>query len=495
MRNPPGILNGEAVRMDDTVNIQMSGIDHSLADVSKRECFALSSNRQREIFQKAKENEDILGLVILSTCNRTEIYLSLKDGTDLDPFKLFLEDIEDGQYRRLSGKQAFLHLGSLSCGAQSRIFGEEQILTQVKSAIAFSRENAASDNLLEVFFRSAIAAAKKVRTQVRFQQSGKSAAEAARRILDNRDIGKKILVIGNGEVGRQTARELLSSGYKVSMTRRQYRHSPVSIPKGAEIVDYDRRYEVMCGFDAVISATASPHFTVSKDQLLKCSKIPSLFIDLALPRDIEPQVGEIEGISLLDIDEVADSTERFAQREKLLSEIEPFLQQGYEEFMKWKQAANCPFPPAVKTHFPLFINSVGKKALVVGGGKIAARRVNSLAQFSFEIQVVAPEIRQEILSLEEEGRLSCEKRVFHDSDLEGVFMVLAATDDREVNHRISLLASHRGIYASIADKREECSFYFPAIAMGDEVTAGLCGDGVAHRAASQAAKKVRQVLE
>lgn len=477
------------------MNIQMSGIDHSLADVSKRECFALTSARQREIFQKAKENGDILGIVILSTCNRTEIYLSLKPGISLDPFSLFLEDAGGGEYRRFSGKQAHLHLGSLSCGAQSRIFGEEQILTQVKAAIAFSRENNASDNLLEVFFRTAIAAAKRVRTQHSFPRQGKSAAIAARRILDMRDIGKRVLIIGNGEVGRQAAAELLSCGYRVTMTRRQYRHGSVSIPKGADIVDYEKRYEVMSGFDAVISATSSPHFTVSAGQLLNCFEIPRLFIDLALPRDIEPEVGEIRGVTLLNIDQVADSTERFAQREKLLSEIAPILEKSYEEFINWQKAAKRPFPTAVKTHFPLFINSVGKKVLVAGGGAIAARRINSLAQFSFEIHVVAPDLRQEILDLEREGRLSCEKRAFEDHDLDGVFMVLAATDDREVNHRISVLAKHRGIYASIADKRDECSFYFPAIALGDEVTAGLCGDGVAHRAASQAAKKVREVLK
>ncbi|MBP1736175.1 MAG: glutamyl-tRNA reductase [Oscillospiraceae bacterium] len=476
------------------LNIVMSGIDHTVADVSRRERFALSQDDQRGLFRSAKENPDILGLIVLSTCNRTELYLSLRDGVKLDPFTVAFPGESAGEYRTLSGREAFWHLAALACGIQSRIYGEDQILTQVKHAVAFAREQRGTDNILEVFFRAAISAAKRIRTEFRLQTGDASAAAAALAILNRHSGGRRILVIGNGEVGRRTAQTLTEAGYRVTMTLRQYRHGAVSIPARVSAVEYDSRYEVLEQFDGVVSATASPHCTISAQRLMQCPRIPSIYIDLAMPRDIEPEVGLLPCVTLYDIDQVADGAAREQSRRDTLERIEPFIERGYEELMKWELGRARSLEREQKTHFPLFIDSTGKTVLVVGGGAIAARRVASLSRFSFDIHVVAPEAKEEILRLAERGRVLFEQRPFEEADLEDAFMAVAATDSREVNHRVAVLARHKGIYASIADRRDECSFYFPAIAENDKVTAGICGDGVAHQNVAAAAKKIREVL-
>lgn len=471
----------------------MSGVDHQIAGVACRERYALSSARQRQVFAAAAAHPDILGAVILSTCNRTEIYLSLRDGAALDPFSLI--GAADGPHETRGGKDCFLHLAKLSCGVMSRIFGEDQILAQVKAALAFAREQQALDNILEVFFRQAVTSAKRVKTELHFSRADDNVAAAARSVLRGYGELSSVLVIGNGEIGRMAARALAQAGYRVTMTLRQYRHAAARIPAGVSVISYDERYERLPGFDAVLSATSSPHCTILAERLAGLPRLPRVFLDLAVPRDIDPAVGRLAHVDLLDIDRVCGRADLDAAQREQVGRILPLLEDGYAELMKWEAGRARLTSGPSRTHFPLFVDCTGKRALVVGGGKIAARRLLSLAKFTFEITVVAPEVRDEIRLLADAGRIDCLCRRFEDADLDGAFLVVAATDDRAVNHRIAALARHRGVWASIADCRGEGSFFFPAIAEGGRVTAGVCGDGTSHHDVSAAAKKIREVLQ
>ena len=474
------------------MNVIMSGVDHRLADVARRECFALSADRQRDVFTAAAGNPAILGIVILSTCNRTELYLSLQEDTSLDPFSLI--GAENEPHETHQGEDCFFHLAQLSCGAMSRIFGEDQILAQVKAAVATARQHHALDNVLEVFFRQAVTSAKRVKTELRFSRSDNNVAAAARNVLRESGDIRSVLVIGNGEIGRLAARTLRESGYRVTMTLRQYRHTEAVIPDGVSIITYDDRYDRMGDFDAVLSATASPHCTILAERLAELPVVPRVFIDLAMPRDIDPKVGELPDTVLYDIDTVSDRASREAAQEAAVAEMLPLLQDGYRELLRWNSRREELTEEPSRTHFPLFVSCTGKRALVVGGGRIAARRVRTLASFTFDITVVAPEIRDDIRLFADAGRIDCLERPFEESDLDDVFLVVAATDDRQVNHRIASLARHRGIFASIADERDECSFFFPGIAQSGRVTVGVCGDGSSHHDVAAAAKKIREVL-
>lgn len=148
----------------------------------------------------------------------------------------------------------------------------------------------------------------------------------------------------------------------------------------------------------------------------------------------------------------------------------------------------------MKEHFPLFISSRGKKVLVVGGGKIATRRILTLTNFEFEITVVAPNITNEIQQLADDGLVTHIQREFRNEDLDGKFLVVAATDKREINKYIGEKAKELGAYVSVADVKEECNFYFPAVIIKDEVVVGVTGGGKSHKKVKDISNAIRKVL-
>jgi len=463
-----------------------------MASTARRECYALPSAKKAEVLQRALASPGVMGAVVLSTCGRTEIYVSLAEGAYADPFAFL--DAQDEPHETRSGDDCYFHLARLASGALSSIFGEDQILAQVKAALVFAREHGALDSVLEVFFRQAVTAAKAVKTELRFSRGDNNVAAAARDILKKEGDVKNVLVIGNGEIGRLAAETLCAAGFGVAMTLRQYRHTDAVIPEGVEVIRYDDRYARLPAFDAVVSATSSPHCTIEADILRDVSPLPRVFLDLAMPRDIDPDVARLPNVRVLDIDEVSGSGDHDAARRGGLEAMRPILEASLAELKRWDAGREKLTEDPTRTHFPLFVDCGGKTALVVGGGKIAARRVRTLAGFTFDITVVAPEIKDEIRQLADSGRLECRRREFRESDLDKAFLVLAATNDRDVNHRIARLARERGIFASVVDCREEGSFYFPAVAESGRITVGVCGDGTAHPEVVAAAKKIREAL-
>ena len=147
------------------------------------------------------------------------------------------------------------------------------------------------------------------------------------------------------------------------------------------------------------------------------------------------------------------------------------------------------------THFPLFVPTSGNTALLVGGGPIASRRAATLCRFCWKVRVVSPSATETIKDLEQKGVLAWAQKLFDPSDLKGASLVVAATDHREINHLVAEEAKKRNIPVSVADCREEGTFYFPAIAEQGKIVAGICGDGTDHSAVAQAAQAVREVLE
>ena len=246
---------------------------------------------------------------------------------------------------RQGEKEVFFHLGRLSCGAKSQIWGEDQIITQVKNALALSREEKAADSVLEVLFRSAVTAAKRIKTEIVFSHGDHSVASKAVTLLEcQQPKPQKVLVIGNGEIGRLTAQSLVEQGFSVGMTLRQYKYAQVQLPQGVEAFDYSQRYERMSLFDAVVSATLSPHFTVEAGPFLQISSPPRLLVDLAVPRDLDPELRNIPDIHLWDIDQLGKGQAE-EQHSRQLEQIDRILEQHLQDFLHWKaykeRAALC----------------------------------------------------------------------------------------------------------------------------------------------------------
>ena len=142
----------------------------------------------------------------------------------------------------------------------------------------------------------------------------------------------------------------------------------------------------------------------------------------------------------------------------------------------------------------MFVPSAGKTVLVAGGGKIASRRVESLLQFDFTVVVVSPAVRQKIERLVEAGNVRWIRDTYHVSYLADAALAVACTDDRAVNRQIGADARARNIPVSVCDCRQECTFYFPAVAVNDEVTCGMVGTGRDHRITKRAAAAVRKLI-
>ena len=149
--------------------------------------------------------------------------------------------------------------------------------------------------------------AKKVKTELILSTANASAVELAiKRLVDSGVdfTGKKCLVIGNGEMGKRAANALRALTEDVTVTVRQYRSGVVEIPKDCKRINYGERYNLIPECDIVVSATSSPNVTIRKEELVSCGVKPgTIFIDLAVPRDIEPEIREINGLTLYDIDD------------------------------------------------------------------------------------------------------------------------------------------------------------------------------------------------
>lgn len=145
--------------------------------------------------------------------------------------------------------------------------------------------------------------------------------------------------------------------------------------------------------------------------------------------------------------------------------------------------------------FPQFVDVRGTQVLIAGAGTIASRRISTLAGFDVQIKVVAPEVSETVRGLEESGRVHLEKRSFEEGDLCGADMVLAATDDREVNRQIGLLCREKGIAVNVADRKEECDFYFPAVLRKGNLIVGLTAGGKDHGLAAKGKRIISRALE
>lgn len=326
------------------MNISMLGIDHSQAAVELRELFAFTKKAAAAFMQDFVECEGVLGCIVLSTCNRTEIWISREEGCCLDIYShvCLAKNINTETYREFfvtrTGMEAVEHLFHLTAGMKSKIMGEDQILTQVKDSLALSREYYCTDNVLEVLFRMAVTSAKKVKTQVHLVSADESVMHRAIHLLKESSIevkNKKCLVIGNGEMGKLAASKLIEEGAAVTVTVREYRSGVVNIPAGARRINYSERLNEIDSYDIIVSATASPNMTLKYEHFENIVfEKEKIFVDLAVPRDIEPEIADLHNVRLYNIDSF--HADMVSEKTKIqLEEIRSIINEEIDEFVKW----------------------------------------------------------------------------------------------------------------------------------------------------------------
>ena len=326
------------------MSISMIGIDHSMAPVDIRALFAFTKKNAGEAMEKIKEQPGIFGCIILSTCNRLEVWASVEEEAEVSLYEELcrLKNVHNDEYRKYftkrEGHDAVEHLFYLASGLKSQILGEDQILTQVKDALGIAREHFTTDGALEVLFRMAVTAGKKIKTEAPLSHGNPSVIHQAIQMLEKQGYsvaGKVCMVIGNGEMGKVAAQALEEAGADVTVTVRQYRSGVLNIPFGCMRINYGERMEYLPKWHLVVSATASPNFTL-REELFEDLELEKniILIDLAVPRDIEPEVGRFEGVTLFDMDSFR-MDETPAELQENLEAAGKIVREQMDEFFKW----------------------------------------------------------------------------------------------------------------------------------------------------------------
>ena len=361
--------------------IWMAGVDHNKADLDVRSVFSFTSKRMALAYEAFMDMDEVNGCVMIATCNRTEIWFSVKHTATFSPVQLLCDHIEvDAEkyspfFVEMEDSEAVDHLFRLAAGLESKIVGEDQIITQVGNAVAFARSCYATDNALEVLFRQAITAGKRVRTETNLSTADRSVIHTALRMLGEEGIsveGKKCMVIGNGMMGKLSAQTLMDYGADVTVTVRKYHSGVVDIPLGCKRIDYDERYGLLPECDMVVSATSSPNYTITLEKMNELSVDHTIpMIDLAVPRDIDPEIKALSWIALYDIDSfhIDVQSEKF---KKNLVKAEAILNEEKERFYEWYEGRD----------FVPMIQELKKKA----GGDVSVRMTPYMKHVPLESQ-------------------------------------------------------------------------------------------------------------
>ena len=261
-------------------------ISYRNADVSVRERFAFDESGYSDITEKLGKS------VILCTCNRTELYFTGRPVREAVKFLAEISGMDNiTEYIRIyEDVKAMRHLFRVACGIDSMVIGEDEILRQVKEAYAEACKRESTDFTLNTVFQAAVACAKRIKTETALSVTPVSAATIAANEAAHLGDNVNVLMIGaSGKIGSATLKNLLPhKNVHITQTARSHTAGDVHFDN-VRTVPYDRRYEFMDEADCIISATSSPHFTVTAKKLaaaLKTAK-PRLFIDLAVPPDIE----------------------------------------------------------------------------------------------------------------------------------------------------------------------------------------------------------------
>jgi glutamyl-tRNA reductase len=303
------------------MHLTMVGLSHKTAPIEIREKLTFPAHRQQEALRQLTSADEVSEAVILSTCNRTEIYaVTATEEGGADAVIEFMCAFHDLDRHELvpylymeSGETVVRHLFRVVASLDSMVIGEAQILGQAKEAYEHSSEHGASGRVFHKLFRQSFELGKRVRTETDIGESAVSisyaAIELAKKVFDTL-AGRTILVVGAGKMSELTAKHLVANGvHSVMVANRTYERAQELAEKfDGEAIRYDDLFERMREADIVISSTAASHYVISKDQVAPVMKSrqgrPLFLIDIALPRDVDPDVNDISNVFVYDIDDL-----------------------------------------------------------------------------------------------------------------------------------------------------------------------------------------------
>ncbi len=328
------------------MDIGVIGVNHNLAPISIREGVSFTDLQKIEAINYLLDKE-IEEIVILSTCNRSEIYIQ---SPNIEEKVKVVEDFYESFFNSSgvkkylfskTNREAIEHIYNVTAGLDSIVLGEDQILGQVKDAHNFSMQLGASKKGFNKLFREAITTSKDIKNTTKISQQPLSISYIGVKFLEEKIgslEGKNALVIGIGKMSKLTMTHLEEekvntiyvsnrSHGKIKEIQHEYKNI---VP-----IEYDDRYKVLNDVDIVISATASPHIVVKYENMPKIEN-KVYMMDIALPRDIDPRINDLENVEVYDIDNLKEIHDKNDKKRKELANIGyKMIDSSIDEFMEW----------------------------------------------------------------------------------------------------------------------------------------------------------------
>ncbi|MHB0977100.1 MAG: glutamyl-tRNA reductase [Candidatus Aquicultorales bacterium] len=334
------------------MHILATGLSHKTAPIDIREKVTFPEHTLPEALECLTRCESVNEAVILSTCNRMEIYAVVEDVADgKEQVADFLRNYHeldrdlDGYLYFHEGPSAVHHVFRVVSSLDSMIVGEAQILGQVKEAYQWAYEAQATSVVLNRLFRHALQVGKRVRTETEIGESAVSisyaAVELAKKVFESL-AGRTALIVGAGEMSELTARHLVSNGVaRVLVTNRTFARAKELAQKfGGEPIKFDDFTHRLPEADIVISSTASPDYVITKAAvgaaMQRRRNKPIFLIDIALPRDIDPEVGKLYNVFVYDIDDLESVVQsNMEERTRSAQVCEGIVEHEVTDFISW----------------------------------------------------------------------------------------------------------------------------------------------------------------
>jgi len=329
------------------MSFHLIGVNHNTAPVEVRERLALPESRLPEVCKSLCQQEGIEEGMILSTCNRVELLVRRRDGVDnLRNFVCEYFHLDPAEYERYfydyREEEAVRHIFRVTSSLDSMVIGEPQILGQVKEAYAVARAVGAINSQLDSLLTRAFAVAKRVRSETAVGSSAVSVAsvavELAKKIFGSLN-GKHVYLVGAGKMSELAARHLIAHGAaSIFVANRTYDRA-VQLAKKfhGQAIMFEQLYDTCDKADIVITSTGAPHAIFRREHgelfLSRRRNRPMFFIDIAVPRDVDPGLNRLDGIFVYDIDDLQQAvTSHVADRRKEAERAEAIVALEVQRF-------------------------------------------------------------------------------------------------------------------------------------------------------------------
>ena len=337
------------------MTLTLIGVNYKTAPIELRERIAISREDLPETTRALAAVPGVSECMIVSTCNRVEL-LAAVESPDADltgflhrHFGLDPAVLQPHIYQQRD-RDAVRHLFRVAASLDSMVVGEPQILVQVKEAFAVARASGTVAGQLEHLLQSAFAAAKKVRTETEIGSSSVSiasvAVDLARKIFGSLQ-GRTVFLVGAGKMSELAARHLVQQGAGTILVtnRTQERARLMAEEFNGRVIPFDQLYDAVSEADIVISSTGAPHPIFRREHgqafMHRRRNRPMFFIDIAVPRDVDPAMGKLEGVFVYDIDDLqAVAAAHMAERGRVASDAESLIAREVERFQQRQRTVN-----------------------------------------------------------------------------------------------------------------------------------------------------------